>query len=337
MQSPQPSPRELETATQQQVITRDKIQKEDVPSEISACYAGDSSGTSHVPLPGSAADESAQLSLENVRLLAELAVRDAQLAVLRNHLRQTPEKSATAGPAKPSMRYSGTCHNDPPARTKNYSQDLEQLDSTRRIDPSLIEKLRFGATGDSSTARQVGQTVGQHGSSTGNARRRVVSYGVAADVRRAARKRLVAELQVQPHTRQQPVHVPVEVMSNRRAASLPPICNVQPRGFSYMKPNPSRSASTIAPEINWWMQACCPLQETKGCWGGIAAAASPTNPGNNRTGMHKTWLAQQHSYHHIALSRHQLQRPPQHRASSNSPARCMLRSGIQWPAAPGAC
>merc|ERR1712100_629738 len=138
------------------------------------------------------------------------------------------------------------------------STDKEEMEQTRAIDVTLIDRLR--SCKDSKPkqmpaghpqAVELGGSLATSCKAGMSASRRSVSYSIAADVARVSRKRLVAELTLQPQTPRRKVHVPVEVVKSQRSVSSPPAVSAHPRMPTYMKASPQRDASTIAPECDW--------------------------------------------------------------------------------------
>jgi len=259
--SPQPSPRELDEVGSK----RGPYHADDRGFcwDESAYCISSPPGALNTPLPG-CVDHSARLSKQKSHLLAELAVRDTQLASLRSRLEQV-------GPSQKLQQ--------PQQRIEGTWGSTEDVDSTVRIDAALMEKLCCitGVPPSDGRRRHMGSGRLQPKLSTHTARRRSVSYGIAADLSRSGRKRLVAELGCQSHISRRHVHVPVDVASNQRSASLPPMefqrqSNPMP---AYMKPVDHTGRRHMLPELAWWPQVIAVQQQTQNPWSGGCGSAWP--------------------------------------------------------------
>lgn len=169
---------------------------------------------------------------------------------------------------------------------KGSTVDKEDLDSTLPIDTSLVQKLR--------SATQSKRLKGSPASSAPSAKRRSVSFGVATNASRTAAKRLVAEPQPQPQTPRRQVNVPVEVISDRRATSLPPVvAPARAAAPHHFQLGARRGKTALAPEVDWWQQVQVPERQHRCGWGSSAFFSSSQTSESRQSPMHKVWVAPQ--------------------------------------------
>jgi hypothetical protein len=293
LRSPQPSPRYLDETPRAFHLgsnsgsCKHSERASSAPPIESEQLAVATSIASQGPLPG-CIDDSAHPSHQKVRLLAELAVRDAQLASLRRRLGQVPGNSSANVHIDKGNQHAPVSSTPGSASRSNSAENMkgfkatpEELDCTRQVDASLIERLRC--------ATQSQQLKGGTVCSAPSAKRRSVSYGVAPDTSSRGGKRLVAE----PRTPRRQVSVPVEVIGDRRATSLPPVAapaRVAPHHFQL---GAQRGKSVLVPELDWWQQLQVPEQHQMCHWGNAAFFPAQQASDGRQASIHKVWAAPQ--------------------------------------------
>lgn len=202
-------------------------------------------------LPGSV-DDVTPVAKEHERLLKELAAKDAQLAMLKDQLQNSPAKDGARCYRKESEAQGQ--HNSLWPWPRRQSDAVQMLDksllqgnltteNTHLVDRHLIDQL----VADLSSKKEY---------------RPSVSYGVAKNYDSKGQNRLVAELH--PRSARRQVAIPVEVVENR-AKSLPPVVLQRSQQRALPKPLVQRSSSQppIAPECAFMWQKRPPSRHSK--------------------------------------------------------------------------